>query len=184
MKLVCNIRHTPLHSFCHIRRLQFLCWVFEHPKSMRRKWIEICKVLFTLFLQTFYVKLPIGFPVTNCTPITSLNIFDQLQCSYTIGIKMIGIFFGIKYANNALNAWNLCWIFKICIKNDKNLYRCSFLLISYCTMWKWISSILSTNTNIKSISMHWKNVKNYLTPQCSHIKYFYHSIWRNIPYSC
>ena len=77
MKLVCNIRHTPLHSFCHIRRLQFLCWVFEHPKSMRRKWIEICKVLFTLFLQTFYVKLPIGFPVTNCTPITSLNIFDR-----------------------------------------------------------------------------------------------------------
>ena len=135
MKLVCNIRHTPLHSFCHIRRLQFLFWVFEHPESMRRKWIEICNILFILFLQTFDVKLPIGFPATNCTPITSQNIFDHmrrivLRYFYTIGIKMIGSFFFIKYANNALNAWNLCWIFKICIKNDKNLYCCSFLLLS------------------------------------------------------
>ena len=109
---------------------------------------------------------------------------EELQYFYTAGIEIIGIFFSIKYANNALNAWNLCWIFKICIKNDKNLYWCSFLLLSNCTMWKWISSILSTNTNIKSILMRWKKLKNYLTPQCSCIKYFYHPSWRNIPYSC
>ena len=75
MKVVCHIRHKPLHSFFHIRRLQFLFWPFEHPESMRRKWIEICKVLFILFLQTFYSKLPIGFPATICTSITALKFF-------------------------------------------------------------------------------------------------------------
>ena len=72
---------------------------------------------FYFFLQTLYVKLPISFPATNVTPITSVNIFqsyengnhifiyrEELQYFYTIGIKMIGIFFYIKYANIALNA--------------------------------------------------------------------------------
>ena len=129
MKVVCLIRHKPLHSFFHIKRLQFLFWPFEHPESMRRKWIEICKVLFILFLQTFYSNLPIGFPATICTSITALKFFRLIILQGRNEIFLYSwyrndrnLFLYIKYANNALNAWILCWILKICIEQMTRIY--------------------------------------------------------------
>ena len=83
---------------------------------------------------------------------------EELKYFYTAGIEMIGIFFYIKYANNALNAWILCWILKICIKRMTRIYidAVSYFFRIALTMWKWISSILSTNTNIESILMRLK----------------------------